>query len=414
MPFTTPFTEFSTLSTAPITTTIIFIYIIYIIKNKILMFRKVIPTMKFTCDKSLLAEAINIVCLAVTSKTTIPSLEGILIKCNHQQITLTGYNLELGITKNITAHIQEEGTIILNASLLTNIINKMPNGNITLSTDTQLMTQIQCEDIEFTISGLNAEDYPEIPQINQNQQLLLEQSTFKNMISQTLFAVAQTEQTPIYTGTLFDITPQQLSVVSVDGYRLAMRTEPISQTDTYHFIVPGKTLNEIQKILSKLNLDPTEDIQILVSNKHIIFEISEYHIVSRLLEGDFLDYHNAIPKDYKTKVSIETKDFIDSINRASIIINDRTKSPIKCEFFEDIIKLSCETSLGKIQDSFSSRTEGENVKIGFNNKYMLDALRASESDKILLEMNGPLSPIKILPMQGNSFLFLVLPVRLKD
>lgn len=371
--------------------------------------------MKFSCDKNLLCETINSVSLAVSSKSNMIALEGILMRCSGSSLTLTGYNLELGIIKTIPVESSEDGEIILNASLLSNIVNKMPSGKISFSSNQKLLTTIKCNDAEFTILGLSAEDYPEIPLINKEKELFLEADVFRNMISQTLFAVAQSDQTPIYTGTLFDVQPGQLSVVSVDGYRLAMKREKLSVDDSYQFVVPGKTLNEIQKLLAKISSDEEDqNVSLRVSEKHIIFEIGGYNIISRLLEGDFLDYHSAIPKEFKTKVTVKTRDFIESINRASIIINDRAKSPIKCEFSDGVVKLYCETTLGKVQDSFEADIQGEDVKIGFNNKYLSDALKASECDEVLIEMGGPLSPMKILPMDGDSFLFLVLPVRLKD
>lgn len=371
--------------------------------------------MEFICDKKLLADTINSVSLAVSTKSTLISLEGVLMKCSDQQLTLTGYNLELGIVKTIPVQTKQQGEIVLNASLLSNIVNKMPSGEIYFISDQKLLTTIRCNDAEFTILGLSADDYPEIPSIDNEQSLVIPQDIFKNMISQTLFAVAQSEQTPVYTGTLFDVEPNQLSVISVDGYRLAMRKETLATEDTCRFVVPGKTLNEIQKLLTKLDSSEAEqNISVHVSSKHIIFEIGGYRIFSRLLEGDFLDYKNAIPKEHKTSVILNTREFMESINRASIIINDRAKSPIKCDFSNTAIQLSCETALGKVNDTIEVEMEGENVRIGFNHKYMTDALKASESDKILIRMNGPLSPMKILPLEGDHFLFLVLPVRMKD
>lgn len=370
--------------------------------------------MKFSCDKAALCETINNVILAVASKSTMIALEGILMKCENSTLTLTGYNLELGIIKSIPVKGEESGEIVLNASLLSNIVNKMPEGEISFSSDQRLLTIIRCADAEFTILGLSADDYPEIPAISNEKELSLPQDVFRSMISQTLFAVAQTEQTPIYTGSLFDVEPGQLSVVSVDGYRLAMKKEMIENVDTYQFVVPGKTLNEIQKLLAKFNGEEENRVSLRVSSKHIIFEVAGYSIISRLLEGEFLDYRNAIPKECKTTATVSTRDFMNSINRASIIINDRAKSPIKCEFSQGVVRLNCETTLGKVQDSFLAEIEGADVKIGFNNKYMSDALKASECDKVLIEMNGPLSPMKVLPLEGDSFLFLVLPVRLKD
>jgi DNA polymerase-3 subunit beta len=371
--------------------------------------------MKFTCDKNILCEAINNVSLAVASKSSILSLEGILMRCKNSELTLTGYNLELGIVKNIPVSEQESGEIVINASLLSNIVNKMPSGQISFSSNEKLLTVIQCNDVEFTVLGLSSDDYPEIPMISQEEEISISQETFKSLISQTLFAIAQTDQTPVYTGTLFDLDGKKLTVVSVDGYRLAMRKETLEGdlNKQLQFIVPGKTLSEIQKLLAKMNAEEEDQqIKIKVSNKHIIFDINGYSIISRLLEGNFVDYHNAIPKSHSVTVKVNTRDFINSINRASIIINDRAKSPIKCEFLDHVVKINCETTLGKVQDSFEAEIEGDPIRIGFNNKYMLDALRASECDKVMIQMNDPTSPILLLPLEGEDFLFMVMPVRI--
>ncbi|WMJ21789.1 DNA polymerase III subunit beta [Paludicola sp. MB14-C6] len=370
--------------------------------------------MKFTCEKSLLSEAINNVIPAVSSKSTLIALEGILLCCKDNTLNITGYNLELGIIKKIDVSAHENGNIILNASLLSNIINKMPEGIISFQTDEKLLTIIRCKDVEFTILGLDAEEYPDMPTISDDKQLEIPHFLLRKMISQTLFSVAQTDQNPIHTGSLFDIDNGILNIVSVDGYRLAMRKEKVPVTDNFKFVVPGKTLGEIVKLISRLALeDDEEKVKITVSNKHISFTINGYVIISRLLEGEFLDYKNAIPNDSQTEIITDTKIFLDSINRASIIINERAKSPIKCTFENNHIKVFCETAMGKINDAIEAEIEGTTVKIGFNNKYMADALKASECEKIKIQITSPLSPMKIVPIDDDSFLFLVLPVRLK-
>lgn len=370
--------------------------------------------MKFNCDKSLLSEAINNVIPAVSSKSTLIALEGILLKCENNSLSLTGYNLELGITKSIEIEEKISGSIILNASLLSNIINKMPDGKISFETDEKLLTIIKSHDVEFTILGLNSEEYPDMPSISSDNEFEIPHFILRKMISQTLFSVSQSDQNPIHTGSLFNIEDGVLNIVSVDGYRLAMRKEKINVNDKFKFVVPGKTLGEIVKLLTRLSIDDDEEkVRINVSNKHINFLINGYCFISRLLEGEFLDYKNAIPKESQTTVTIETKYFLDSINRASIIINERAKSPIKCSFEENSIKLFCETAIGKINDNIDAEINGPDVKIGFNNKYMADALKATECDKVNIQINGPISPMKITPIDDDSFLFLVLPVRLK-
>ncbi len=375
--------------------------------------------MRFTCDKNLLCEVINSVSLAVASKSTLLSLEGILLKCNNNTLTLTGYNLDLGIIKTIPVENSQDGEVVLPATLFGNIINKMPDSKIDITVDKKLFTVIKCEDVEFTILGLNAQDYPEIPTISKDKEFSLDVDTLRGMISQTLFAVAQTDQNPVFKGCLFEIVDRKLLLVTLDGCRLALRKEDIDCDDNFKFLVPGKTLTEIQKLISKINLKNKEDeekekVYIRVSNRHIIFELDGYSIISRLIEGDVVDYRRSIPTEYKTRLKVKVRDFMECINRASIIINDRMKSPIRWEIKKDSIKLFCKTSLGQITDSFTGELTGEDITLGFNNKYMSDALKASECDEVYIETNGPLLPIKITPLDSDEFLFIVMPIRIKD
>lgn len=370
--------------------------------------------MKFTCTKSFLSEAINNVIPAVSSKSSLIALEGIKLICENNKLSLTGYNLELGITKSIEVNSIENGGIVLTASIFSSIINKMPEGNISFETDEKLLTIIKCNEVEFTILGLSCEEYPDMPIITKEKEFCLPPVLLRKMISQTLFCVSQNDQTPVHTGSLFDIGEKTLKIVSVDGFRLAMKTSEIDIEDSFKFVVPGKTLGEIVKLLSRLSLEEDEDqVKINISSKHISFSINGYIFISRLLEGEFLDYKNAIPKESQTTVLIETRDFIDTMNRASIIISEKAKSPIRCSFEDTNVRIFCETALGKINDEVECVIEGPPVKIGFNNKYMADALKASECEKIKIQLNGPISPIKIVPPDDDSFLFLVLPVRLK-
>lgn len=370
--------------------------------------------MKFICDKNSLSDSINNVIPAVAQKSPMITLEGIYLHCENNQLTLSGYNMELGIKNIIPVDEIEKGAIVLNALLLSNIINKMPDGKISFDTDEKLLTIIKCQASEFTILGLSTEDYPDMPVVTKENTFSISHFLLKSMISQTLFSIAQSDQNPIHTGSLFEIEDSILTVVSVDGYRLAMRKEKVSINENFRFVVPGKTLAEIVKLLSRLSLDKDDElIQVCVTNKHINFSIKNYTVISRLLEGEFLDYKSAIPKESKTSVTIDTKELNNCVSRASIIINEKAKSPIRCSFEESSIKVFCETAIGKINDTIGAIIDGPDVVIGFNNKYMSDALKATECDRILLEINGPISPMKIVPINDDNFLFLVLPVRLK-
>jgi DNA polymerase-3 subunit beta len=231
------------------------------------------------------------------------------------------------------------------------------------------------------------------------------------MIDQTLFAVSLTDTKPVHTGSLFDMESEHLTVVSVDGYRLALRNEIISGGTELSFVVPGKVLGEISKLAS----DDEEELATLsVSKRHIVVNIGKYSIISRLLEGDFLDYKTSIPGGGGTTVKLSTRAFIDSIERVSLLISDRLRSPLRVLFDEGKIKISCSTTLGKSYDELDCELSGPAVEMGFNNKYLLDALKAAGSDEVRVEIAGPLSPIKVLPLEGESYLFLVLPVRLKN
>lgn len=371
--------------------------------------------MKFTCDKVTLCEAVNNVSPAVSGKSTMMALECVLLKCHDNILSVIGYNLELGITKDIEIQTFQDGEVILNARLFSDIINKMPNVDLTLTTDDKLLTIIKGGGAQFTILGMSADEYPEIPPVSQDHAFSIDGNVLRSMISQTLFAVSQDSATPVLTGTLFEVKDGILYLVSVDGCRLAVRKENVECRDSIRFIVPGKTLSEVLKLTGKYLSDEDElPIQLNIGSKHIIFECKGYRVISRLLEGEFIDYNAAIPKESKTNLVVSTREFLESINRASIIINDKVKNPIKAVFENNSVNVSCETSMGKVSDTFALEMTGERVKIGFNNKYMTDALKASELDQVRIEINSAFSPIKLLPMEGDHFIFLVMPMRLKD
>ncbi len=368
--------------------------------------------MNFICDLKTLNSAISNVSLAVSGKSPLLAIEGILMVCKGSTLSLYGYNLDLGISTQIEVEGKKDGTIVLNAKLLGDILRKVNSDKVSFTVDDKMLTTIKCGDAEFTILGIDSQEFPAFPNITGENSFNITNSTLKNMINQTLFAVAVTDQKPIHTGVLFDIYDNEISLVAVDGYRLALRKEPIIYKDALKFVVPGKTLQEINKLLS----DDSDDIvEVCVERKHISFKVKDYFIVSRLLEGDFLDYKGTVSGKSSTRIKVKTKDFVNSVDRASIIINDRAKSPIKCTFHPDFASVSCITSIGKVNDCFDIQTlEGDGFTIGFNNKYMLDALKATETDEIVLELNGPIAPIKIVPANSDHFLFLVLPVRLKN
>ena len=367
--------------------------------------------MRIICNRQELTTAISNAQHAVSSKSTIPALEGILLSAENGALTICGYDLEIGITTKIPAMIEENGSIVLNARLFSDIVRRLPEEQVFIHADEKNMTVITSGQSEFTIIGIPSEEYPEMPVITDSESISLNHSVLKNMIRQTIYAIASEDvKSPIYTGTLFEIEENTIKLISVDGIRLAIRKEILQEKmpEFMKFVVPGKTLMEVMKLLKE---DDTK-ISIRVGKRHIIFEIGDYIVLSRLLEGDFLDYKAVIPKENKTTIIVNTRIFTESVERVSLLINDRRKIPIRCLFENNEIRLSCETEIGRANDQFKAEIDGENVEMGFNNKYLLDALKNTEDDEVRVELNGPFSPMKIVPKEGESFIYLVLPVRL--
>ena len=366
--------------------------------------------MKFTVNKSDITEAVGNIQRAVSTKTSIPALEGILLGAGEEGLELCAYDLELGITTVIPAFVVEPGRAVLSAKLFSDIVRRTPAETITITVDEKNMATLESGYSRFSIIGIPAEEFPELPKLTDSTQFSMAGSVLKSMIRQTLFAIAESDAKPIHQGSLFNLENGMMDVVSVDGYRLAVRREPVEFSDSLDFVVPGKTLSEILKLIKETD-DPVE---ISAGRRHILFKIDNYTVISSLLEGEFLNYKAAIPPESQTEVVLKTREAIDSVERVSLLITDRLKSPVRCLFNENEIKLNCTTSMGRASDQLDVEMTGQSVEIGFNNRYLLEALRNTECDEVKVQLGGPLSPMKVVPKEGDSFLFLVLPVRLKS
>lgn len=366
--------------------------------------------MKLIVSKQELSEALSNVSKAVAVKSTISALEGIKITVLDGKIQLTGYDLEIGIKTEIPANTDEKGEFVVNSKLFNDIVRKMPADDIVIEIDSKLSTTIKCGMTEYSIISLSAEEYPDIPDFDSEKYISISQAILKNMINQTIFAVSVTENKPILTGELFNIYDSNFDLVALDGFRLAVRSERVGCDDDYKFVVPSKALKEVSNLLKD---EDEKIVNIHTSRKHIVFDVNGYRVMSRLLEGDYHDYRASIPVESATEVIINTKSFINSLERCALLINDRIKAPVKCLFDNGKLMISCHTSIGKVNDEFNIDISGPMVEIGFNCRYLLEALKATESDKVKLLMNSGLKPMKIIPMDGNSYTFLVLPVRLK-
>ena len=366
--------------------------------------------MKFTVNKSDITEAVSNIQRAVSTKTSIPALEGILLSATETGLELCAYDLELGITTVIPAFVMEPGKAVLSAKLFSDIVRRTPAETVTVSVDEKNMATLESGYSRFSIIGIPAEEFPELPKLSDSTQISLPGALLKSMIRQTLFAIAESDAKPIHQGSLFSLENGILDVVSVDGYRLAVRREPVDFSEDLSFVVPGKTLSELLKLIK----DSEEPVEISAGRRHILFKIDNYTVISSLLEGEFLNYKAAIPPESQTEVVLKTREAIDSVERVSLLITDRLKSPIRCLFDNNEVKLNYTTSMGRASDQLDVEMTGQSVEIGFNNRYLLEALRNTECDEVKVQLGGPLSPMKVVPKEGDSFLFLVLPVRLKS
>lgn len=366
--------------------------------------------MKFSCEKALLLSAVSTTSRTVAVKSSITALEGILVEAG-SQLRLTGYNLETGIRTTVPAEIKEKGSLVLSARLFGEIIRKLPDDMVIFTAD-NYMVNIKCGMSEFNILGTAPEEFPELPTVDQVNGLALPQSTLRSMISQTLFAVSDNESRPVHTGSLFEVDESGLTVVSVDGYRLALRHEKVEQyqgTLPFSFVVPGSALSEVEKICSG-----EESITVQQGARHIMFQTGDTVLVCRRLEGDFLAYKKAIPRNNSIKIEGDARTLLQSIERVSLIISDKLKTPLRCVFGDGMLSISTKTGIGDAADQCPITGDGQGLEIGFNNKYLMDALKAAPADRLRLEFTSGVAPCVILPAEGEEkFIYMVLPVRLK-
>lgn len=368
--------------------------------------------MKITCNRSELLSAITGVGRAVSGKTSIPSIEGILFQCDDTKLKLSAYDLEIGIMTYAPADIIEPGDIVINARLLGDILRKSEGESVTITADDNLRVEIRSGITKYSFIGIPAADFPELPMPDTDSSLSMPGQDFKELVEKTIYAVSTNDQKPVHTGSKFILEDGCLTVVSVDGHRLAVaKKEGIANAElSKSFIVPAKTLQEVSKLIS----DHEENIRIGTARRYAVFNLVGYTVVTRLLEGDFIDYKKSIPRSNKTTVTVDTASLMDAVERTSLIISDRFKSPIRMGFEDGIVRINCATALGSVYDEIACECEGDGLEIGFNYRYVLDALRNAGIPQVKLLLNEPTMPMTVVPTEGDDFLFLILPVRLRS
>ncbi|MBQ2403891.1 MAG: DNA polymerase III subunit beta [Lachnospiraceae bacterium] len=363
--------------------------------------------MKIICSKSELLRGVNTVLKAVPAKTTMPILECILIDTTDGQIKLTANDMELGIETKIQGDILDKGKIALEAKLFSEIVRKLPDSEVTLQTDDSYRALIKCEKAKFNIAGKSGEDFSYLPEIEKNQKVVLSQFSLKEIIRQTIFSIADNENNRLMTGELFEINGDEMKVVSLDGHRMSIRK--VNLKDTYEstkVIVPGKTLNEISKIL---NGDNEKEVLIFFGTNHILFEFDDTIVISRLIEGEYFKVDQMLSSDYATKVVVNRKEFMDCIERATILIRENDKKPVILNIEEAKMSLRLNSSFGTMNAEILIHKTGQDLMIGFNPKFLVDALRIIDDEEVTLYMMNAKSPCFIKD-ENESYIYLILPV----
>lgn len=364
--------------------------------------------MKFVCEKSKLIEAISTVQKAVTGKTTLPILEGILVNCKNGLLTLTATDLDLGIETKVDCNVASDGSVVLNARLFGEIIRKLPDMDIQVEIDSSFNTIITCGKSKFNLVGQNPDEYPELPVINENAMYHIPQDLIKNMIRQVIFATAQDETRPILTGVLFEVRDGLLSMVALDAYRLALRRSNIGPANNISAVIPGKTLNEVSKILNMSD----DEVSITFTPNHILFNLGSTRVISRLLDGEFINYRQIIPEEYKMRVKVETRALLDSIERASLLAKEGKTNLIKMDISEQCMAITSNSQLGNVYEEVPVTLEGDGLQIAFNSKYFIDVLKIMDDEEVYLEFSSSVSPCIMKTVDDDGYIYLILPVRL--
>lgn len=363
--------------------------------------------MKLICSKANLLNGVQIVSKAVPNKTTMSILECILIDATKGVITLTANDMELGIETTIEGEIAEKGIIALDAKIFLEIVRKLPDNDITIETDSTFKTTITCEKAKFNIIGKSGEDFSYLPIVDKEDQLVISQFTLKEVVRQTIFSISDNDNNKLMTGELFEINGEELKVVSLDGHRISIRK--ILLKNTYRpkkVVVPGKTLSEVSKILPG---DADSDVTISFTEKHIVFEFDKTVVVSRLIEGEYFKIDQMLSSDYETKVKINKKEFMNCIDRATLLVKEGDKKPIIINITDEMMELKINSILGSMNEDIDIEKQGKDLMIGFNPKFLIDALRVIDDEDVELYMVNPKAPCFIKNAE-ESYIYLILPV----
>ncbi len=367
--------------------------------------------MKFFCRKNNLLEGVNIVQKGTSTRTTLPILEGILVETTPEGVKLTSNDLEVGMECTLEANVVENGSSVVESRTFSDIIRRLPEGDISINVDEGGIFTIECGGSLYKLSSMNPDDFPRLPEIKADESVLIKQNVLKEMIRQTIFAVSVDENRPVFTGSLLEVDEGNLNMVAVDGFRLSLRRY-IHQLEgkSINVVVPGKALNEILKILQAND----KDVAINVSKNQVLFEIEKCKIVSRLLEGEFLNYKAAIPQEMETRIKVKRDELLSAFERIYLITREEKKYPVKVKVEENIMTIVCSSTIGNAREEIGVEKEGKDIEIGFNPKYFIDALKAVNHEYAYIDFTTSMAPCVIRPLEGEEFIHMILPVRIRD
>lgn len=366
--------------------------------------------MIFTCERSKLLDAVSRLQRVVGSKTSMPVLEGILISAEQGKITLISYNLEMGMKKEIYAKCEDEGDIVINARLLADILRRLNGIQVEISADEKLNCHIKSGEATFDIMGMAATDFPEMPSVAEGEEISVDGKILCENVKGVIFAAAQNEGArPILTGLNFTFSDGLMQLVAIDGYRLAIRKQKVDINREISFTATSKSIAEVIKLID----EDTEKVEINVGERLLSFNINGYTFISRLIEGEFVNFEKTLPDEIKQRVVLNTRELIDTIERVSLLISESFSTPVRCYFNELNVVFTCATSMGRATETFNIELDGENFEIGLNSRYLLDALKACETEKIRILFNGPNTGVLIEPCDSDEFKYMIMPMRLK-
>ena len=366
--------------------------------------------MKIFVEREKLLESVSNLSRAVMAGGTVPVLQGILLSAENSCLTMMAYNTEMGMTKTLPIRCEKQGDVVINAKLLLEILRKQKGESVEIEVEENFLCHIRSLGAQFDLSGMKSTDFPEMPSVAVNKKLIINAQTLKDMVRQTAFAAASEETVrKVLSGIYFNLSAGVLKLVAIDGNRLAIRKTRVENSEDMSFIVSAKSVSEAIKIAG----GEQEDIVLKIGKTHISFESDGYTVISRLIEGEYIDYMRSIPPQSTFELTLDTKELIDVIDRISLIINDSFKTPVRLTFENNLITFNSVSAIGRAKDEMAVNYKGDKFEIGFNSKYLLDAIKATEEENIVIRFNNDVSAVSILPTEGDDFLYLVMPMKIR-